>query len=147
MANKTKKNTTTTYDDNNNNTWQWLLQKGTLTTFTTIALFAILIRFLVSLYPYSGFKTPPKFGDFEAQRHWMEITINLPIREWYRNGTNNDLSYWGLDYPPLTAYQSWIHGVFLRFFHPASVSLFTSRGHESYLGYVLCKFIHCLIEI
>ena len=22
----------------------------------------------------------------------------------YRNGTANDLQYWGLDYPPLTAY-------------------------------------------
>ncbi|WJX65886.1 dolichyl-P-Glc:Man9GlcNAc2-PP-dolichol alpha-1,3-glucosyltransferase [Trifolium repens] len=140
MANKTKKNTTTTTYDDNSNTWHWILQKGTLTTFTTIALFAILIRFLVSLYPYSGFKTPPKFGDFEAQRHWMEITINLPIHEWYRNGTNNDLSYWGLDYPPLTAYQSWIHAVFLRFFHPASVSLFTSRGHESYLGKQLMRW-------
>ena len=25
----------------------------------------------------------PKFGDYEAQRHWMEITINTPIEEWY----------------------------------------------------------------
>lgn len=24
------------------------------------------------------------FGDFEAQRHWMEITINLPIDEWFK---------------------------------------------------------------
>lgn len=139
MKNKTKKNTTTTtttYDNaNSNNPWSTLINKGTtLTTFTTIALFVFLIRFLVSLYPYSGFNTPPKFGDFEAQRHWMEITINLPVRDWYKNGTFNDLSYWGLDYPPLTAYQSWVHGVFLRFFHPESVELFDSRGHESYLG-------------
>lgn len=26
----------------------------------------------------------------------------------YFNTTNNDLNYWGLDYPPLTAYHSWI---------------------------------------
>ena len=92
------------------------------------------------------------FGDYEAQRHWMEITVGLPPAEWcggpqrsqgsqsgvgwrqlsrgrsrlahgvadptplrstghhrpgarYRNGTANDLQYWGLDYPPLTAYQ------------------------------------------
>ena len=25
----------------------------------------------------------PMFGDYEAQRHWMEITYNLPIHEWY----------------------------------------------------------------
>jgi alpha-1,3-glucosyltransferase len=35
----------------------------------------------------------------------MEVTINLPAVEWYRNTTDNDLAYWGLDYPPLSAYQ------------------------------------------
>lgn len=23
------------------------------------------------------------FGDFEAQRHWMELTVNLPVNEWF----------------------------------------------------------------
>ncbi len=50
------------------------------------------------------------FGDYEAQRHWMELTIHLPIQDWYENTTQNDLQYWGLDYPPLTAYFSWICG-------------------------------------
>ncbi|KAA8530564.1 hypothetical protein F0562_005273 [Nyssa sinensis] len=50
-----------------------------------------------------GFGNPPMFGDYEAQRHWMEITINLPAMESYHNSTVNDLSYWGLDYPSLTA--------------------------------------------
>ena len=36
----------------------------------------------------------------------MEITLHTPVREWYRNTTTNDLGYWGLDYPPLTAYQA-----------------------------------------
>jgi alpha-1,3-glucosyltransferase len=48
------------------------------------------------------------FGDFEAQRHWLEITHNLPVADWYRATTDNDLLYWGLDYPPLTAYHSWL---------------------------------------
>ena len=47
------------------------------------------------------------YGDYEAQRHWMELTIHLPLREWY----TYDLPYWGLDYPPLTAYVSWLCGV------------------------------------
>lgn len=45
-------------------------------------------------------------GDFEAQRHWMEITNHLPMSLWYFY----DLQYWGLDYPPLTAYHSWLMG-------------------------------------
>ncbi|KAG7976296.1 hypothetical protein I3843_06G141900 [Carya illinoinensis] len=120
--------------------WWWLVHKGIVASFLCIAVFALLVRAAVSLHPYSGAGNPPKYGDFEAQRHWMEITINLPVKEWYRNSTTNDLSYWGLDYPPLTAYQSYIHGLFLRFFHPESVSLFTSRGHESYFGKLLMRW-------
>ena len=29
-----------------------------------------------------GFIKPPMHGDFEAQRHWMEITFNLPVKQW-----------------------------------------------------------------
>lgn len=54
----------------------------------------------------SGKGTPPMFGDYEAQRHWMELTIHLPTNLWY----TYDLQYWGLDYPPLTAYVSWVCG-------------------------------------
>jgi len=53
-----------------------------------------------------GFQIPPMHGDFEAQRHWMELTIHLPMSKWY----TYDLQYWGLDYPPLTAYHSWLLG-------------------------------------
>jgi hypothetical protein len=59
---------------------------------------------------HTGQAKPPMFGDFEAQRHWMEITTNTPVNEWYKNTTKNDLQYWGLDYPPLTAYHSWANG-------------------------------------
>jgi len=51
------------------------------------------------------------YGDYEAQRHWMEITVNLPISDWYRHTPENDLLYWGLDYPPLTAYLSFLFGL------------------------------------
>ena len=66
-----------------------------------------LLRSQVALWPHSGMNTPPRYGDFEAQRHWLELTTALPVDEWYRNSTRNDLSYWGLDYPPLTAYHAW----------------------------------------
>ncbi|KAJ9173070.1 hypothetical protein P3X46_016244 [Hevea brasiliensis] len=118
----------------------WFVHKGIESSFLCIAVFGLLVRATVSLHPYSGAGNPPKFGDYEAQRHWMEITLNLPVKEWYHNSTNNDLSYWGLDYPPLTAYQSYVHGIFLRYFEPASVSLFNSRGYESYLGKQLMRW-------
>lgn len=66
-------------------------------------------RFLtayITRFLFLGWNTPPIFGDYEAQRHWMEITIHLPLQQWYKY----DLPYWGLDYPPLTAYVSWLCG-------------------------------------
>ena len=65
---------------------------------------SVFARLLVASHPHSGENDPPRFGDYEAQRHWMEITIHTPLREWYVGTTHNDLGYWGLDYPPLTAY-------------------------------------------
>jgi alpha-1,3-glucosyltransferase len=65
-----------------------------------------IFRWSVGLWGHSGYQKPPMHGDFEAQRHWMEITSHLPVSRWYFY----DLPYWGLDYPPLTAYHSWICG-------------------------------------
>ncbi|KAI3761035.1 hypothetical protein L1987_51440 [Smallanthus sonchifolius] len=124
----------------NDNTRWWSTHMGISAPFICVSLFAVLVRLAVSLHPHSGAGDPPKYGDFEAQRHWMEITTSLPVNEWYQNTTENDLSYWGLDYPPLTAYQSYVHGLVLRFFHPESVSLYSSRGHESYFGKLLMRW-------
>ena len=67
-------------------------------------------------------------GDYEAQRHWMELTLHLPIGEWYYY----DVSYWGLDYPPLTAYHSYLCGWIGHFVFQFvdAVALDTSRGYE-----------------
>jgi alpha-1,3-glucosyltransferase len=56
-------------------------------------LLAVALRHFVSLHPHSGQATPPMFGDYEAQRHWMEITWQLPVGDWYRNTTDNNLEY------------------------------------------------------
>ena len=96
-----------------------------------VALAGLLLRVLVGFSPYSGEHDSPRFGDFEAQRHWMEITVNLPTKDWYAGSQANDLTYWGLDYPPLTAYHELILGFFSRIFEPASVALFDSRGYET----------------
>lgn len=98
----------------------------------SVIIFAVIIRWSVSLHPYSGQNTPPMYGDFEAQRHWMEVTINLPHEEWYFNTSKNDLMYWGLDYPPLTAYHSYINGKIGNYINSDFVKLEKSKGYESY---------------
>lgn len=94
-------------------------------------LLLLLVRWLVGLHSYSGESTTPMFGDYEAQRHWMEITLQLPVCDWYFNTTANDLLYWGLDYPPLTAYVSYVFGFLAQRVEPAMVELTASRGYES----------------
>ncbi|CAJ0601258.1 unnamed protein product [Cylicocyclus nassatus] len=89
------------------------------------------VQAILAVGSYSGEGKPPMFGDFEAQRHWMEITYHLPAREWYLNGTDNDLLYWGLDYPPLTAYHSYVMGFIAHIINPSWVSLHTSRGIQN----------------
>ncbi|ROW11325.1 hypothetical protein VMCG_00886 [Cytospora schulzeri] len=85
-----------------------------------------LFRWAAGLWEYSGFQQPPMFGDYEAQRHWMEITTQLPITRWYFY----DLQWWGLDYPPLTAYHSWLCGKIGSLIDPSWFALDVSRGNE-----------------
>lgn len=54
----------------------------------------------------------------------MEITTHLPISQWYFH----DLDWWGLDYPPLTAYHSWVLGKIGGYINPSWFELYTSRG-------------------
>jgi alpha-1,3-glucosyltransferase len=57
----------------------------------------------------------------------MEITNNLPTNQWYYY----KLDYWGLDYPPLTAYHSWLLGYWAKLINYNWISLDESRGFES----------------
>ncbi|CAK7225604.1 Glucosyltransferase-like protein [Sporothrix curviconia] len=86
-----------------------------------------LFRWAAGLWGYSGFGRPPMFGDYEAQRHWMEITTHLPMSQWYFH----DLDWWGLDYPPLTAYHSWLLGWAGSRIDASWFALRTSRGLET----------------
>jgi len=43
------------------------------------------------------------FGGYEAERHWGEITYNLPIKQWYFNSSDKMYSI-GDDYSPLKPY-------------------------------------------
>lgn len=103
-------------------------------TWCLVALCVLLgavVRWGVSFNSYSGAAKPPMFGDYEAQRHWQEVTYNLPLQQWYFNTTDNDLNYWGLDYPPLTAYHSLLCAYVAKKINPEWVELHKSRGLES----------------
>nr|XP_045007088.1 dolichyl pyrophosphate Man9GlcNAc2 alpha-1,3-glucosyltransferase isoform X2 [Jaculus jaculus] len=102
--------------------WPWM---------TIVVLIGLTARWTVSLNSYSGIGKPPMFGDYEAQRHWQEITFNLPVKQWYFNSSDNNLQYWGLDYPPLTAYHSLLCAYVAEFINPDWIALHTSRGYES----------------
>ncbi|GFR52766.1 hypothetical protein Agub_g15367, partial [Astrephomene gubernaculifera] len=102
-----------------------------VTSTSVLVLLAVLVRVLTGLSSYSGAGDPPKYGDYEAQRHWMELTVNLPVREWYTDSPVNNGSYWPLDYPPLSGYQSWLCGLLVRSVEPAAVALLSSHGWES----------------
>ena len=109
--------------------------------------FAALVRYAVSLHPYSGMATPPMFGDYEAQRHWMEITLHTPLSDWYRQTADNDLQYWGLDYPPLSAYVSWLCGKVAQVWEPASVALLSSRGYETATSKLFMRLSVLLLDV
>ena len=105
-----------------------------------IHIFSILIKIVVGLFGYSGEKTPPKFGDFEAQRHWMELTIFLPPNEWYTNSKLNRADHWPLDYPPMSGYHSYILGKILQEYYPESVAFKKSIGYESTKFKLIMRF-------
>lgn len=110
----------------------------------SIVSFAIALRIIASLHPHSGMGQPPMYGDLEAQRHWVEVTRALPPIDWYRNTTDNDLQYWGIDYPPLSAYHSWVVGTTAKYalralyntsearrIYESAFGLHVSRGSET----------------
>ena len=105
----------------------------------------------------TGRLASPMRGDLEAQRHWIALTsswlngstfLHLPPspttrldpRQWYFY----DLSYWGLDYPPLTAYHSLFLGFcarlsrstarFVTLRPPATSSVTALRAWDEYMS-------------
>ena len=96
-------------------------------SFSTVAiLLTIGIKWLIGLGPYSGMNSPPSFGDFEAQRHWLEVTNGVPSDQWYSHSPD----YWPLDYPPLTAWHSALLGKIASCLNTDWIALNTSRGNE-----------------
>ncbi|XP_062854099.1 dolichyl pyrophosphate Man9GlcNAc2 alpha-1,3-glucosyltransferase [Trichomycterus rosablanca] len=110
-------------------------------------LLAITTRWAVSFNSYSGAGKPPMFGDYEAQRHWQEVTYNLPVHQWYFNTTDNDLNYWGLDYPPLTAFHSLLCAHVAKLINPAWVELRSSRGFESAAHKLFMRATVLLVDV
>lgn len=94
----------------------------------SVLLISVTIRILFGNQPHSGQFNAPVYGDYEAQRHWKQLTINLPINKWYthvehqKGDALQKNPYWNLDYPPLTAFHEYFLGRLSRWFEPESVS-------------------------
>ncbi|BGP11435.1 Glucosyltransferase-like protein [Rhodotorula toruloides] len=110
---------------------RWMLEQPTLARWAVLLSVAVvvLVKWWTGLGGYSGFANPPMRGDLEAQRHWIALTssslsslrslhlppppsakLSIPASRWYFH----DSPYWGLDYPPLTAYHSLFLGIIAR---------------------------------
>ncbi|TRM64053.1 ALG6, ALG8 glycosyltransferase family-domain-containing protein [Schizophyllum amplum] len=122
---------------------RWLHKRGLKQhTIPLAILCSILLKLSIAMGSYSGQGTPPMYGDYEAQRHWMELTIHLPPHEWYRY----DLQYWGLDYPPLTAYVSWLCGFVAHHINSSWVALDASRGIETAESKLFMRFTVLVLD-
>jgi alpha-1,3-glucosyltransferase len=76
-------------------------------SFAAVACIGVALRCMLAVHPHSGLHEAPLRGDFEAQRHWVEVTHGVPRAAWYRDGPGNSMQHWGLDYPPLSALHAW----------------------------------------
>ncbi|KAG5518968.1 hypothetical protein PMAC_002499 [Pneumocystis sp. 'macacae'] len=119
----------------------WMLYVVKWSSFRFLILPVITLFMIIQSLGSSGDK---KYGDFEAQRHWMEITLHLPIKEWYFHNAE----WWGLDYPPLSAYLSYIYGKIGHFIEPKWFALDTSHGLQTQdlkfymrMTVIVCDFI------
>ena len=114
---------------------------------SAVVISSLALKAAVGRWGYSGENDRPMHGDFEAQRHWMEVTFNLPIGDWYRNTADNNLEYWGLDYPPLTAYVSWACGSVADIFCTNLITLHESRAYEQPAGKFFMRFTVIVADI
>ena len=53
---------------------EWLGSIPPRTAWTVLFALAIYLRAGISSGPHSGQGKPPMFGDYEAQRHWQEVS-------------------------------------------------------------------------
>ncbi|KAM3132967.1 hypothetical protein pb186bvf_014963 [Paramecium bursaria] len=107
----------------------------------------IFVRVLIAIEGYSGINDPPKFGDFEAQRHWMELAVNSSPSEWYVESEFNDLKWWPLDYPPLSGYYAWFWGKIAQYFDQTIIEPIISRGIETFNTKLLMRLSVFVSEI
>jgi len=80
---------------------------------------------MIALGSYSGEADYPHYGDLEAHRNWMSITLNRNIRNWYEE--IEEESWWRIDYPPIATYLSYIFGKTCQSIEPDAMRI--QRGY------------------
>jgi hypothetical protein len=92
---------------------------------TIFILLMLAVMVCVGMGGFSGKGHAPIYGDLEAHRNWMAITVNRPVKEWYvQEGSD---PWWPIDYPPLAAGLSYVLGEMERRIDPAAMRI--QRGY------------------
>jgi alpha-1,3-glucosyltransferase len=108
---------------------------------------SVLVRALVGLAEHSGENLPPKYGDYECHRFWLETTYNYPPKMWYSNGAHMNTSYWPLDYPPLCAYSHWAMSHVVQLITPDAIKPEQSYGYDKPIYRALMRATLIVIEL
>ena len=88
-----------------------------------------------SLFP----GTPMEVTMTYSTRVWTTLPHNLSfIVSRYTNGSNNDLQYWGLDYPPPTTYHSLFPGTPMEVTMTYSTRVWTTLPHN--LSFIVSRY-------
>ena len=101
----------------------------------------------MGLSPYSGENMPPRFGDFECHRFWMEVMNTDPATTWYTDGHHMNTTYWPIDYPPLCAYSHWLMSKFIEKVQPDALKVEGSYGFSSPLYRTIMRVTLILLEL
>uniref|UniRef100_A0A1I7X1F4 Alpha-1,3-glucosyltransferase n=1 Tax=Heterorhabditis bacteriophora TaxID=37862 RepID=A0A1I7X1F4_HETBA len=68
--------------EKSNTTVDWIQILFLLCLVLTVQLILAVGSYSGNFYVYNSEGKSPMYGDYEAQRHWMEITYNLPVEQW-----------------------------------------------------------------
>jgi alpha-1,3-glucosyltransferase len=84
-------------------------------------------------------------NDYNIQRGWMDITINLPLKLWYGEETVPEYRF--IDYPPLSSWHMYVCGLVINLLEPQSMILGKCEGYMTITHMIYMRTSVLLSEI